>query len=113
MKIKMEDYNYFYTYPFGWDKVFIFYAINTIVIFLFHKIKKMILSKKSLLLDLIYLSGVFFIGFLYLIIFYYGEKSYLGNLFIEEGGRNKNIITLGSFILMLYVTIFYSPKIKR
>lgn len=107
----MTDFNTLSTVPFGWLKLILFYIVFIAICFFIKKIRTYLTSRRLILLEIIYVFTIIIIGGSYFIIFVYGEYFYLGSLFIEKG--NREIIRYSSFFFMIFLSIYYSPKIRN
>lgn len=107
----MTDFNTLSTVPFGWLKLTLYYVTSIVIFLLIRKVKVFFTRKRNLFLELLYLILILIIGSSYLIIFAYGEKFYIGSLFIEKG--NDDLIRYSSLFFMIILSVYYSPNIRK
>ncbi|EST59665.1 hypothetical protein K151_302 [Proteus hauseri ZMd44] len=102
-KIKVNDFDVLSPFPFGWLELFLFYISSFFLFLILYKIQLFILCKKNRFLDFIYLSIIGLCGSCCLIIFNFGDKFFIGELFIRSG--NKDIIRYSCLFFALYLCI--------
>jgi hypothetical protein len=99
----VNDFDVLSPFPFGWLELFLFYISSFLLAFILYKAQLYILDKKNRILDFIYLSIIGLCGSICLIIFKFGDKYFLGELFIRTG--NKDIIRYSCLFFALYLCI--------
>lgn len=99
----MNDFDVLSPFPFGWLELFLFYLSSFLLFYILYKLQIYLLNKESRFLNLMYLIFIYILGSSCLIIFKFGDKFFIGELFIRSG--NKDIIRYSCLFFALYLCI--------